>query len=164
MSHNEISSMHLYKIDVPFKGIRLFISFEQTFDQIKNLLLSQGVPMNEVRDYVDYGKKGLHIQGRTTVFIDQQLVLIKINYFDHNIRSIVILVHEILHAAKKILYLYESSQEKELLDKEEAECYLMEYIFEELMKTLKPTIRYEDEYRNMEWLNKITHETKETNL
>lgn len=82
------------------------------------------------------------------------------NYFDNNIRRIVILGHEIQHATKKILYMYEASKERELEDKEEAECYLTEYIKEEIMYILRPEIDYEKPERDMLWLHEITHTLK----
>lgn len=157
----EIIKDCFYELKLPQFPTKLYISLEQSYDTLKELLINNKIPASEVEDYINYGDKGKHIQARTTLFIDTDIVLIKMNYFDYNIRSITILVHEIIHASKKILYMYEASKERDLDNKEEAECYLTEYIFEELMYVLKPTIDYTKKYRNMSWLYEITHTLKE---
>lgn len=157
----ELIKSHFYEVQLPDFRTKLYISLEQSYDIIKEILIEKEITTAEVNDYINYGDKGRHINARTTLFIENDIVLIKMNYFDNSIRSISILIHEIIHAVKKILYMYEASKERDLDNKEEAECYLTEYIFEELMYVFKPTIDYTKTYRNMNWLYQITHQLKE---
>lgn len=60
--------------------------------------------------------------------------------------------------------MYKYYKEQELDDEEEAECYLSEYIFEEIMLMLKTDINYKREYRNMNWLYEITHKLKKEDI
>lgn len=159
----ELIRDHFYEIQLPDFKTKLYISLEQSYDDIKEILIKNKITTTEADDYVNYGNKSKHINARTTLFIENDIVLIKMNYFDYNIRSISILLHEIIHASKKILYMYESSKERELEEKEESECYLTEYIFEEFMCFLKPLINYNKQYRDMSWLYEITHKFKEIN-
>jgi hypothetical protein len=161
MKHEEIVKDKLFKISLPDFTSSLFFSFEQSYDFLKKFLIEQGLDPFEAKEYVNEGIKDKHVQGRTTLFINNHIVLIKMNYFDYSIRYISILVHEIIHAAKKILFVYESIYEDQLAEREEAECYLSDYIFEEIMTILKPTIDYNRTYRNMEWLHEVTHKLKE---
>lgn len=158
---SELTKNKLYKVNLPEFKTQLYISLEQSYDDVKEFLIHLGIPYLEVSKYIDYGLKGSHIKARTTLFKDNNIVLIKMHYFDNNIRSIVILIHEIVHAAKRILDMYELSQNRELENREEAECYLTEYIFEEMICYSKPYINYNKEYRNKEWLYEITHKLKE---
>lgn len=155
----EIIPKHLYKIPTTF-ATKLFISFEQTYDSIFNFLLKEGVNKYDLDKYIIEGDKDKHIQGRTTLFVEDDVVLIKMDYFDNSIRSISILQHEIIHAAKKILYSYENYNQRYVKDREEAECYLSEYIFEQIMSHMKTIINYTEQYRNMDWFYEITHSLK----
>jgi hypothetical protein len=56
--------------------------------------------------------------------------------------------------------MYQLFKERELYDLEEAECYLSEFIFEEIMLQLKVDIDYNPTYRDMDWFYEITHKLK----
>ena len=80
------------------------------------------------------------------------------NYFDNRITRIAILEHEINHCSRRICDLYELNQDATLKNKEEAECYISEYIFEDIMSMMQPEIDYQKSPRNMNWFYEITQE------
>ncbi len=151
---------HLYKINIYKFNTPVYISISQSYDTIYDFLLTKNLTEKEISEYIRNIKKGKEVNGVTSLFIDYNLILIKLNYFDNAIRNISILMHEIIHASKRILYLYESRNERELENKEEAECYLAEYIFEEIMILIKPQIEYIQQQRNLNWFYEITHTFK----
>lgn len=161
MNHKEIIPKYFYEIKVPDFNTRLFISLEQSYDELKKFLINEGINESEVKSYIEYGFKDKHIQGRTTLLIEENIIIIKMNYFDNNINRISILNHEIIHAAKKIVYMYEYYKEKELEEREEAICYISEFIFEEIMLLLQPKIEYQRVPRNFQWFYEITHKLKQ---
>lgn len=147
------------EIRVPGFDIRLWVSFEESYAEVERFLAGQGISEREVRDYVIYGKKK-NINARTTYFPNNCLILIKMNYFDNSIRSVSILMHEIIHASLRIAEWYEGYRERELDNREEAVCYIAEYIFEDIMIKIQPTMVYAKEKRDMEWFYEITHKLK----
>lgn len=136
---------------------KLFVSLNQSYVILSGHLAREGFTEKEIDEYINSGDKSGHVQGRTTLFHDKDIVLIKLNYFSDRIRDIAILVHELSHASKRIIQMYKFYKEKDLLNEEEAECYLLDYLFEEIMCELKPRIDYTKEYRDFDWLHKITH-------
>lgn len=127
-----------------FLDYEVLFSLNKTKKEIAYFLLSQNIPMLDVVDYIN--TKVENENGRTTLFIKNNLILVRLDYFNNSIRYISILAHEIIHVVKRII---------NDCEKEEAEAYLFDYIFEEIMKILKPSIDYTDEYRDLEWLNKM---------
>lgn len=140
-------------LKIPIYGyyyIRFFISIEDTYSELFNFLESEGLPDFEIIDYVEKGKKR-YINGRTKFFSNYNLLLVKLNNFSDNIRSIAILSHELNHASRRII------ETEKVRDKEESECYMQEYLFEEIMCILKPRLDYNKKPRNLDWFYEITH-------
>lgn len=129
-----------------FPEFELFFSLNASKKEVADFLLSRDIKLLDVVEYVN--NKVPNENGRTTFFKKIGLIFIKLDYFNNNIRYISILTHEILHAVKRII----NNPEKE-----EAEAYLLDYIFEEIMMVLKPNIDYTPEYRDLDWLDKMTH-------
>jgi virulence-associated protein VapD len=147
------------EIKVPGFDVKLWFSFEEPYSDVERFLLRLGVNTKQAHEYVAYGDKN-RVSARTTYFPDNDLILVKMNYFDNNIRSISILMHEIVHAATRIAEQYEIRKDRELAEKEEAIAYIAEYIFEELMILLRPTIDYRSKRRDLDWFIEITHKLK----
>ena len=141
-----------------FKDVKLYFSFMQTYNFLHGFLIEQGVSETEATNYVNYTKP--KTKGRTTLFANNDLILVKLNYWDSSIRTVSVLVHEIIHAAKRVLDIQFSKTEHILLQPEEAECYMADYIFEEFFKILKPEINYIEEPRNLDWFYEVTHAVK----
>ncbi len=138
-----IFEVNLYK----FPDNKLFISVNDSMIKVKYFLedfyfRGKEIENEEIEKYVN--DKTPNVNARTTLFKGTGLIFIKLNNYSNKIRSIAILVHELTHASKR------------LVDEEEAEAYLTEYLFEESMKILKPNINYKHEGRNWKWLEQMT--------
>lgn len=138
---------------------KLWFSFEESYSQVLPFLIGLGVPERIVRKYYEAGEKR-HVNARTTYFSENDIVLVKMNYYDNSIRSVSILMHETIHAALRIIEAYEIKNKAQLENKEEALCYTAEYIFEEIMKRLNPEIDYTERKRDMAWFMEVTHKLK----
>lgn len=135
----------MLEIPLPyFDQYKLFLSLNKSPKQISDFLLEQNIPIMEVIDYIT--DKTPNVNGKTTLFKDSGVILVRMDSFNSSIRSVSILVHELKHVADKII-----GDSK----REEAEAYLLEYLFEEVMKILQPQIDYTDEVRDMNWYEKM---------
>jgi hypothetical protein len=147
----------LYKLIVPGHNVTVILSIEQSYKELVPYLSENGLCDTQIRGYVETASQGFKANARTTAFIQEGVIVIKMNYFDNSISRIAILVHEIIHCSKRICDIYEMQQNASLGNREEAECYLSEYIFEDVMSLLRPSIDYEKDSRNMGWFYEITH-------
>lgn len=127
-----------------FPEKKLVFALNTTYKDNAYFLLSQNIPILEVVEYMT--DKTIGVNGKTTLFTNG-LVFIRMYYFDNSIRRISILMHEIIHAAKRIVGDDAG---------EESEAYMAEYIFEQMMIRLKPKIDYQEEERNWRWFNAVT--------
>jgi len=139
-----------------FDEIKLFVSLGQSYDELNRSIIQGGVSPVDAKEAVTMGKR-VNVLGRTTSMPVDKIIVVKLNYFDNNIRSIAILSHELNHAARRILDIYEAESNRNLSNREEAECYLSEHLFESAMIELKPDIDYTEQKRNFDWLEEITH-------
>lgn len=126
-----------------FPGNNLFFALNKKSKEITEFLLEKDIPIMQVVKYIV--DKTPNVNGKTTLFSDGT-ILVRMDYFNNSIRYISILNHELLHASKRLVE-----------DKgEEAEAYMLGYIFEEIMKKLKPVIDYTEQPVDFEWLEKMT--------
>lgn len=139
-----------------FDDVNLFVSLGQSYDELNRSLIHSGISPIDANEAINNGRK-LNVLGRTTSIPSDKIIVVKLNYFDNNIRSIAILSHELNHASRRILDIYETESNRNLSNREEAECYLSEYLFESAMIELKPDIDYTEQKRNFNWLEEITH-------
>lgn len=135
----------MIEISVPgYPEFSIFFSFNKSSKEVADFLLDKDIPMMEVVNYIT--DKAPHENGRTTLFHDSGLIFVKMDYLNSSIRYIAILVHELGHISKRVAG----------NRGEEAEMYLLGYLFEEIMKKLKPDIDYTDEYRDVEFFKKMS--------
>lgn len=122
----------LLNIKLPgFKDLQLYVSIEDSYSEIARFLERKNIPDVEIGKYIVSGLNN-HLNGCTTIFKDQKLILIKINSFKNNPMSIYDLEKETLHASRIIVELYD------LNNKKEYENYLSGYILRDVLNIVKP--------------------------
>ncbi len=135
----------MISIPLPYlEPYKFYLALNKSAKEVSDFLFEQEIPLMEIVEYIT--DKTPNVNGKTTLFKKNNLILVKMDYFNNSIRYISILVHELKHVSDKVIG---------DCKREESEAYLLEYIFEEIMKKLKPDIDYTDEPRDMEWLEKM---------
>lgn len=136
----------MINVEIPgYPKIKLVFLLNKNKKEITEFLFGQNIPLMEVVEYVT--DKTPNVNGKTTLFKDVELILVRMDYFNHSIRYISILAHEIVHVAYKIIG---------DCKKEEAIAYMFDYIFEEILKILRPEIDYTNQSRDLDWFKKMT--------
>jgi len=160
MNSFTIIPYRLYRLIIPNNDIRIFLSIRQPYDELIPELVKRGISKEWLNDYVRSVSCCYGANGHTTLFPDIDTIVIKLNFTIRTVSDEAILVHELNHVAKRICDNYESEQGNELNNREEAEAYLQEYLFEDAMTLIQPCIEYVKRPRNMKWFHEITQELK----
>lgn len=151
---------------IPYHKPWVCFSLQQSFEEIWEEVSVLGLTEKEFFEYKTFRQKGLHIDARTKLFMPGEeikhdpIVLVKMNFYDESLHMNAVLLHECGHAAKRLLDAYESEHEDRLENREEAECYTLEFIFEQIMMRLRPKIDYTkigyQEQKDLDWFKQIT--------